>query len=542
ETPKETKEPKETQKEPKEARKDPKEARKEPKEARKEPKEAHKEPKEAHKEFKKARKESKEAPKEPNETGNRPKETGKEPKPAKAKEGRQEDAKDSKRKAADESKGVSWKHARVLDKAANPGPAAKPVLRVRSKSAPRDEPAGSVAGSSSGTRTPSRLHDKKEKNKKDKKEGPSPPVPASKKEPSAKNLEPIFDAEASDDENQADLDVDEMLAMMETSDSEGESSEETPEEEEQEDEEMKDESQGEDSGEEISIREESSAGSSEDSSTSSEEEEEDEEWEDADAASKTPASEIDRKKFPVSLASHLQRDKTDLFNLWLDNNQATKARDIIKKYGETKGLKLIKALKGKGRYYYDDEFPDDEEEIFYYTHAPRQIMNDNSTSSKLKIEGKEANPDTALVASLTGEEGPLHAGAMPGMKIESGEGEKELALALSNGGSVGKIKPPKKTRTESAEKVLLTTSKERAEAMLDDILKDSGAARKLALGLEHVHYGDRLKQELMNFSSQMEGLYRKLQSLILKKVTKAKKYNPILIEVEAKNAWYKSAE
>lgn len=78
--------------------------------------------------------------------------------------------------------------------------------------------------------------------------------------------------------------------------------------------------------------------------------------------------------------------------------------------------------------------------------------------------------------------------------------------------------------------------------MLDDVLKDSGAARKLALSLEHVHYGDKLKQELMNFSAQMEGLYRKLQQLILKKVTKAKKYDPILIDVEAKNAWYKTAE
>ncbi|CAE7837005.1 unnamed protein product [Symbiodinium sp. CCMP2592] len=351
----------------------------------------------------------------------------------------------------------------------------------------------------------------------------------------------------------------------------------------------KDDDDGEDSAE-GSDDDESSEESSEGSSSDSGEEEQE-----AEEASKPAASEIasaaktaeevtkrnsttnkrewdvfsrqclDRKKFPVSLASHLQRDKTDLFNLWLDNNQdlqkvaivversveqkttsrsgfeASKARDIIKMYGETKGQKLVKALRAKGRFYWDDDFPEDEEEIFYYTHARRKVLNDNSTANKLKIEAHESNPDTALVASLTGEEGPLHAGAMPGMKIDNIEGEKDLALALSNGGTVGKIKPPKK-KTETTEKVLPTTSKERAEAVLDDILKDGGAARKLALALAHVEYGDSLKQELMDFSAKMEDLYSSLQRLILKKVTKAKKYDPFLNEVEERGAWYKKAE
>ena len=38
----------------------------------------------------------------------------------------------------------------------------------------------------------------------------------------------------------------------------------------------------------------------------------------------------------------------------------------------------------------------------------------------------------------------------------------------------------------------------RADAALQDILKDGGAARKLALGLEHVEYGDKLKSELFS--------------------------------------------
>ena len=57
----------------------------------------------------------------------------------------------------------------------------------------------------------------------------------------------------------------------------------------------------------------------------------------------------------------------------------------------------------------------------------------------------------------------------------------------------------------------------RADAALQDILKDGGAARKLALGLEHVEYGDKLKSELFQFSKSMETLYSVLQKLLLKK-------------------------
>ena len=39
-----------------------------------------------------------------------------------------------------------------------------------------------------------------------------------------------------------------------------------------------------------------------------------------------------------------------------------KARDILGKYPKEKAEALIKALKAKGRWYYDVDFPDDDED------------------------------------------------------------------------------------------------------------------------------------------------------------------------------------
>ena len=42
--------------------------------------------------------------------------------------------------------------------------------------------------------------------------------------------------------------------------------------------------------------------------------------------------------------------------------ESVKARDLITKYGENKGTKLIAGLKSKGRWYWDPEFPQAEED------------------------------------------------------------------------------------------------------------------------------------------------------------------------------------
>lgn len=221
--------------------------------------------------------------------------------------------------------------------------------------------------------------------------------------------------------------------------------------------------------------------------------------------------------------------------------ESAKARDLLLKYGQEKGKKLIEGLKSKGRWYWDPEFPQDEEEIYYYTSAPRSIVNENSTANRMKLQGKETNPDAGLLAAMTGEQGPLASGALPAMETDGAEGERALAEALGSG-KVSKAKPAKKVRADSAEKVLPTNDRERAEAALQDILKDGGAARKLALGLKHVQYGDKLKDELFDFSKKMEELYNSLQKLLLKKHVKDRKFTPFLADLDLKNQWFKRAE
>ncbi|CAE7222534.1 unnamed protein product [Symbiodinium sp. KB8] len=422
--------------------------------------------------------------------------------------------------------------------------------------------------------------EKKEKSSKDTKDTAKPSSRASSqgKDSCAKNLLDSFELATPEERAKRAAEVEDMLNQME--DSESGSNQSSDDEDFAESAEEDDAVSAEEISSDGSEEEPSSEGDSDSSSDAGAEEAEGEGKIGAsDARTTTTAAAIanaaqtaadvtvrnNRKKFPVSLSSHLQRDKVDLFNLWLDNNQdlqkvaivverevenkntsragfdSVKGRDLIKKYGETKGTKLVAALRNKGRWYWDPEFPQDEEEIYYYTSAPRSILNENSTANRMKLTGTEANPDSGLLSAMTGEQGPLNAGALPSMEADGSEGDKALAEALA--GKVSKAKPPKKQRTESAEKVVPTSSKERAEAALQDILKDGGAARKLALGLQHVDYGDALKDQMFEFSKSMEVLYSSLQKLLLKKGhVKDKKFRPALEELEKKNAWLKKAE
>ena len=36
-------------------------------------------------------------------------------------------------------------------------------------------------------------------------------------------------------------------------------------------------------------------------------------------------------------------------------------------------------------------------EIYFYTSAPRKIVNENSTAQRMKLTGTEGNPDAGLV-------------------------------------------------------------------------------------------------------------------------------------------------
>ena len=93
----------------------------------------------------------------------------------------------------------------------------------------------------------------------------------------------------------------------------------------------------------------------------------------------------------------------------------TKLRDILKLYPEKKAMALVKKLKEKGMYHFDEDFPGDEEEIFYYVGGGNTLKNENITTTSAKVEIKDNNKDLTNVLICDG--GALQSGALPGLEV-----------------------------------------------------------------------------------------------------------------------------
>ena len=71
----------------------------------------------------------------------------------------------------------------------------------------------------------------------------------------------------------------------------------------------------------------------------------------------------------------------------------------------------------------------------------------------------QTNPDSELLETLTGDNGCLAAGVMPGMELGDVNGLKNLCSAVAGGEAV-KIKSTKKPKGEKAEPIVPSTLKE----------------------------------------------------------------------------------
>ncbi|CAK9025439.1 unnamed protein product, partial [Durusdinium trenchii] len=236
---------------------------------------------------------------------------------------------------------------------------------------------------------------------------------------------------------------------------------------------------------------------------------------------------LDRKKFPVSLAPHYMKDKLDVFRAWLQASEQwdaveviyerraeRRSKDLYHKYPKEKADGLMRKLKEKGMWYYDPDFDGDEEEIFYYACEGNVLSDESVFVESTTVKGKEVG-NKELVEALTGEGGPLAAGAIAGAA----------------------------TATEDeAEKMEPKTVIDQARDNMETCLKKAAEARKHALSLSGTGYGGDLSTQLMNFSAKMEAIYKILQDVTARKVMDEESYMKHFKIITDKTGWYEKAE
>eukprot|EP00913_Durusdinium_trenchii_P009304 g8743.t1 len=197
---------------------------------------------------------------------------------------------------------------------------------------------------------------------------------------------------------------------------------------------------------------------------------------------------LDRKKFPVSLAPHFVKNKLDLFRGWLEVSQSwsrlevefdrraerkltskksragIKARDILKMYPKEKAEDLMKRLKSKGLFHFDDDFPNDEEEIFYYVGQGNEFKDESITTDGVAVKIKETG-NKELADTLTGDDGLLRNGAVPAVQAHNEAGEKALidAVAGSTEKAPKEPKPKRDPATKAEPKTVLDKARDEME-------------------------------------------------------------------------------
>ena len=272
---------------------------------------------------------------------------------------------------------------------------------------------------------------------------------------------------------------------------------------------------------------------------------------------------LDRKKFPVSLAPHFVKNKLDLFRGWLEVSQSwsrlevefdrraerkltskksragIKARDILKMYPKEKAEDLMKRLKSKGLFHFDDDFPNDEEEIFYYVGQGNEFKDESITTDGVAVKIKETG-NKELADTLTGDDGLLRNGAVPAVQAHNEAGEKALIDAVA--GSTEKAPKEPKPKRDPATKAEPKTVLDKARDEMENCLRKSAEGRKYAISLQATEYSGDLATKMMAFSEKMEKCYKALVELVQRKEDKEAKYSNLFSVIADKISWYETAE
>ena len=272
-----------------------------------------------------------------------------------------------------------------------------------------------------------------------------------------------------------------------------------------------------------------------------------------------------RKSFPCELSSYLIKGKQDLFAAWLDAGRnwdeakmilkrtqsssteglsgyvATKGKQLVADYGQTKADVLMKRRVEQGLYYDDEDFKDDPLERYYYMKKAhemnrRHVVEDSSTLQT------GANLDNDMIRSLTDEaEGVMRAGALPNMPAVN---QKALYDGIADGGvqAAPKKRPKKTTEGEGSEPAKPKTTLEKASDLMAEILAESTSSRKKSMALGAVSYAGDLSKQLLDHSAKMEKHYKTLQKAVTEKVDDEDFYKKAFAAIEKDRAWFKTAD
>lgn len=90
--------------------------------------------------------------------------------------------------------------------------------------------------------------------------------------------------------------------------------------------------------------------------------------------------------------------------------------------------------------------------------------------------------------------------------------------------------------------ILLYFKTRKAEDCKEDILREGSEARRYAVSLKGLAYGDQLVEELFQHSSHMEKLYETVTNLLASGYTKDSKYEKFIKVYSDKSAWFAKAK
>ena len=256
--------------------------------------------------------------------------------------------------------------------------------------------------------------------------------------------------------------------------------------------------------------------------------------------------------------------------------QAIQVKTLKKELSEERLKDLLSKRTQQGLTYRDEDYPEDPDEMWVYMPSGRLLRTDDITAEEMKTTAHKTGGRNLLDA-MTGEEGPLSAGACPIIKGISEAGQKLMWKAMDEEGKEVAKRPkvPKKKETETVvPKTILQWGSQvsfrqfslvsvyprqhawlskflgLAEASfsalragkdrLPSLLADASSARTKSIRLRGVEFAQDLAEGLLKFATAREAEFGALQKLVA--ACNEREIGKFLQNLEESEQWFVNAE